>query len=124
MTQLRELYYCAKCKNLVEVLQIGAGALVCCGDAMVLLKANNTEAANEKHIPVVVEKDGSIEVTVGSVEHPMTEEHYIVFIECLTSKKVYRKELKPGDKPKACFPVKKEDVLEVREFCNLHMLWS
>ena len=124
MTQLRDLYYCKHCKNLVEVVQVGAEALVCCGEPMIFLKTNSTEAANEKHIPVVEDKGDSIEVMVGSVEHPMTDEHYIVFIECLTEKKVYRKELKPGDKPKACFPVKKADVIAVREFCNLHMLWG
>ena len=123
MTQ-RDLIYCKKCKNLVEILQTGNGAIICCGEPMTLLVANTHEAANEKHIPVILEKDDSIQVTVGSVEHPMTEEHYIVFIECLTDKKVYRKDLKPGDMPKACFPVKKADVIEIREFCNLHMLWK
>lgn len=124
MTTLRSLYYCKHCKNLVEVVQAGGGELVCCGEAMTLLKANTTEAANEKHIPVIEETPTGIKVTVGSVEHPMTEEHYIVFIEVLTENEIIRKELKPGMKPQAEFNVKKSDVLEVREFCNLHMLWS
>ncbi len=124
MTTLRSLYYCKHCKNLVEVVQAGGGELVCCGEAMTLLKANTTEAANEKHIPVIEETPTGIKVTVGSVEHPMTEEHYIVFIEVLTENEVIRKELKPGMKPQAEFNVKKSDVLEVREFCNLHMLWA
>lgn len=124
MTTLRSLYYCKHCKNLVEVVQAGGGELVCCGEAMTLLKANTTEAANEKHIPVIEETPTGIKVTVGSVEHPMTEEHYIVFIEVLTESEVIRKELKPGMKPQAEFNVKKSDVLEVREFCNLHMLWA
>ena len=123
MAQLRDLFYCAKCKNLVEMVQVGPGGLFCCGEAMVLLKGNTTDAANEKHLPVVEDKGDSIHVSVGSVEHPMTEEHYIVFIECMTENRVYRKELKPGQKPTACFPVKKDDVVEIREFCNLHMLW-
>ncbi|MBP7310727.1 MAG: DNA topoisomerase II, partial [Candidatus Cloacimonetes bacterium] len=59
-----------------------------------------------------------------SVAHPMEEKHYIAFIEVLTAKKVYRKELKPGMEPKCKFPVKKEKVLEVREYCNLHGLWK
>lgn len=124
MKTLRSLYYCKHCKNLVEVVQAGGGELVCCGEAMILLKANTTEAANEKHIPVIEETPTGIKVTVGSVEHPMTEEHYIVFIEVLTESEVIRKELKPGMKPQAEFNVKKSDVLEVREFCNLHMLWA
>jgi len=102
----------------------GAEDLVCCGEPMIKLKANTTDAANEKHVPVIEETATGITVTVGSVEHPMTEEHYIVFIEVLTKSEILRKELSLGEKPKAEFPVKREDVLEVREFCNLHMLWS
>lgn len=124
MTQLRELYYCKKCHNLVEITHAGAPALVCCGDPMLLLKANSVDAANEKHVPVIIDKGDYVEVSVGSVEHPMTEEHYIAFIEILTKDAVCRKELKPGEKPFACFPVKKSDIIEVREFCNLHMLWK
>ncbi len=124
MTELRSLYYCKHCKNLVEVVSTGQEALVCCSEAMIKLKANTTDAANEKHVPVIEETSTGIKVTVGSVEHPMTEEHYIVFIEILTENEVIRKELKPGMKPQAEFNVKRDDVLEVREFCNLHMLWS
>ena len=124
MINLRDLYYCKKCHNLVEIVQQGADSLVCCGEAMLLLKANTTDAANEKHVPIIENTDEGITVSVGSVEHPMTEEHYIVFIECLTENRVYRKELKPGQKPTACFPVKRSDVIEVREFCNLHSLWK
>ena len=118
------VYYCKVCHNLVEILHSGKGELVCCAQAMTLLKENTTDASNEKHIPVVLDKGDFIEVTVGSVEHPMTEEHYVVFIELLTKCGVCRKYLKPGEKPFATFPVKKADVIAVREFCNLHLLWK
>ncbi|MCL2062773.1 MAG: desulfoferrodoxin [Candidatus Cloacimonetes bacterium] len=124
MTKLRELYLCKMCGNLVEVVQNRNGDLICCGENMQLLKANSFDAANEKHVPVIEDKGDSILVTVGSVEHPMTNEHHIVFIECLTENRVYRKELKPDEKPSACFPVKRNEVKEIREFCNLHMLWK
>ena len=124
MSNLREVYYCKHCKHVVEVVQTGGGSLTCCGEPMKHLQANTTDAANEKHVPVIEDLGDSIKVTVGSVEHPMTDEHYIVFIEVLTKKKVLRKELKPGKEPHAKFKVKMEKVLEVREFCNLHMLWS
>ena len=124
MTQLRDIYYCRLCKNVVEIVQQGHPALVCCGEAMTLLKANTNDGAVEKHVPVIEDKGDHIVVTVGSVEHPMTNEHHITFIECLTVNRVYRKELKPDGKPSACFPVKREEVIEVREFCNLHMLWK
>ncbi|HPY97371.1 MAG TPA: desulfoferrodoxin [Candidatus Cloacimonadota bacterium] len=124
MIALRSMYYCKRCKNLVEVTSVGGGELVCCGEPMILLKSNTEDAANEKHVPVVEAIENGIRVTVGSVEHPMVTEHFIEFIEVLTKDGVYRKELKPGMKPVAEFCIKLEDVIEVREFCNLHMLWS
>ena len=116
--------YCKHCRNLLEFVQQNNPKVVCCGQEMTILKANSTDAANEKHVPVIEDKGDFIQVTVGSVEHPMTPEHYIVFIEVLTENRVYRKELKPEDKPTAKFPIKRSEIVEVREFCNLHMLWK
>jgi superoxide reductase len=91
---------------------------------MTKLVAKTEDQGVEKHVPVVEETDSGVLVKVGSVEHPMEEKHHIKFIEVLTQKKVYRTELKPGDKPQAAFPIKEGDILEVREFCNVHMLWK
>ena len=125
MTQLREIYYCEKCGNVVEILNEGAPALVCCGDPMEKLVAKSEDASIEKHVPYVEEKDGGVLVKVGqNTAHPMMEKHYIKFIEVLTCCKVYRQELKPEDASEAWFPVKKEDIVEVREWCNLHGLWK
>ena len=121
---MNELFLCKQCKLIAEVIRAGHLPLSCCGQEMIELKANTTDAANEKHVPIVVDRGNFIEVTVGSVEHPMTEEHYIVFIEVLTQDRVYRKTLMPNDKPMAVFPVNFSEVKEVREFCNLHMLWK
>ena len=54
----------------------------------------------------------------------MDEKHYIKFIEVLTADRVLRTELKPGVTPVAEFCVKKEDIIEIREFCTVHMLWK
>jgi len=125
MTQLREVYYCEKCGNVVEIMNEGAPALVCCGDPMIKLEAKTEDATTEKHVPFVEEKDGGILVKVGqNQDHPMLDKHYIKFIEVLTKDKVCRAELKPGDAPQAWFNVKKEDVIEAREWCNLHGLWK
>ncbi len=125
MTELRSLYYCTHCKNMVEIVSTGAEALVCCEDPMLLIVPNTTEATTDKHIPVIVEEtDTSIIVNIGSVDHPMLEEHHIVFIEVVTEDMVIRKELKPGMKPRAEFPVRRADVIEIREFCNIHMVWK
>ena len=125
MTQLREIYYCQKCGNVIEILNEGAPALVCCGVPMVKLEAKTEDASTEKHVPYMEEKDGGVLVKIGqNTAHPMLEEHYIKFIEVQTCCIVYRKELKPNAAPEAFFPVKKEDIIEVREWCNLHGLWK
>ncbi|TDX47831.1 desulfoferrodoxin [Orenia marismortui] len=122
--QLREIYKCEHCGNVVEFVQAGPAPLVCCGENMVKLEAQTEDAANEKHVPVVEEIEGGVKVTVGTTLHPMTEEHLIRFIEVLTEDKVLRAELKAGDKPVAEFKVSKDEIVEVREFCNIHGLWK
>lgn len=124
MTQLREIYQCEVCGNVVEIVNEGQPALVCCNQPMVKLEAKTEDAGGEKHVPVVEETDNGIKVKVGSVEHPMEEKHYIKCIEVLTQNKVCRAELNPGQVPEAEFPVKKEDIVEVKEFCTIHGLWK
>ena len=123
MTKAREIYKCDICGNIVEVVHNSAGVLVCCGKPMILKTENTQDAAVEKHVPVVEKIEGGIRVVVGAVEHPMTEEHYIEFIEVHTENKVYRKFLKSGERPVAEFMLE-EEVLFVREYCNLHGLWK
>lgn len=126
MTKKLEIYKCDMCGNLVEVVLSGAGELVCCGQPMKLQNANTTDAAGEKHVPFFTKKDDELEIRVGSVEHPMTDEHYITFIEAISKNERYvkRKYLYPGEKPE--FVLKGYDVaaLTAREFCNLHGLWE
>lgn len=125
MIALKQLYYCAICGNVVEVLYAGAEALVCCGEPMQLLKENSVDAAKEKHVPVIEGNENSVTVKVGSIPHPMEEKHYIAFIELITKDDmVLRAELKPGMEPVAVFPIAMSNVLYAREFCNLHMLWK
>ncbi len=125
MIALKQLYYCAICGNVVEVLYAGAEALVCCGEPMQLMKENSVDAAKEKHVPVIEGNENSVTVKVGSIPHPMEEKHYIAFIELITKDDmVLRAELKPGMEPVAVFPVPMSNVLYAREFCNLHMLWK
>jgi superoxide reductase len=124
MTKLRELYKCNVCGNVIEVVHEGATALVCCGEDMERLEAKTEDKGNEKHVPVIVDGECGILVKVGEVEHPMEEKHYIKFIEVLTADKVFRKELNPGEKPEASFCIDKEDVVSVREYCNIHGLWE
>jgi len=122
MTELKQVYKCELCGNMVEVIHSAGGTLVCCGKPMTQVVENTVEAAKEKHIPVVEKVEGGVLVKVGSVEHPMLENHYIEWIEVQTENKVYRKFLKPGEKPEALFKIE-EEILVVREYCNMHGLW-
>lgn len=123
MAERLEVYKCNMCGNIVEVLHGAAGSLNCCGKDMVLLKENTTDAAQEKHVPVITKSAEGYMVAVGSVEHPMIDSHYIEWIELIADGISYKAFLKPGDKPQAFFPVTASQVV-AREFCNLHGLWK
>lgn len=119
-----KVYRCKACGNIVESVVEGAGALVCCGTEMDLLKANSTDAAGEKHVPVVEVEGNKVTVKVGSVAHPMTEEHLIQFIILQTEKGVQRVDLTAQDAPEAVFAVAEGDKpVAAYEYCNLHGLW-
>ena len=123
MTELKQIYKCNICGNIVEVLHAGVGELVCCGQPMELLKEKTADVGLEKHVPVVERLDGKIKVKVGSVPHPMEQTHYIEWIEIIADGKVYRRFLKPRDKPEAEFEVTTKKMV-VREYCNIHGLWK
>lgn len=136
MTIKREIYCCPVCGGMVEVLNEGA-VPSCCGSPMRLLVENDTDGAHEKHVPVVERIGGGFRVRVGSVDHPMAENHYIQWVELLTPLCVMRRELRPRDKPEAVFlldrttacgrAVESGDIgmrnVVAREYCNLHGLW-
>ena len=123
MSQVNQIYRCKHCGNIVEVLYFGGGTLVCCGENMDKVEENTTDAAVEKHVPVV-ERDGStLNVAVGSTLHPMADEHFIEWIEVIAGGEVQRRHLQPGGEPKAAFTVQ-GDTYTVRAYCNLHGLWK
>ena len=123
MAERLEVYKCDLCGNIVEVLEGGAGELVCCGQPMQLLTENTTDAATEKHVPVVEQTAGGVKVKVGEVPHPMVEKHFIQWIEVIADGKAYRQFLKPDEAPEATFSVE-ADQITAREYCNLHGLWK
>ncbi|MCH3964909.1 MAG: desulfoferrodoxin [Clostridium sp.] len=124
MIEVKQVYKCEVCGNIVEVLSVGGGNLTCCRKQMTLLEENTVDAALEKHVPVIEKTADGVLVKVGSVEHPMTEAHYIQWIEVHTdNNKIYRKYLTPDDKPQAEFKLD-EKVTFAREYCNLHGLWK
>jgi len=123
MAKPLEIYVCDLCGNIVEVLDGGDGDLACCGQDMELQKENTVDAAKEKHVPVVKKEGNTVTVEVGSVPHPMEPKHYIMWIELIEGNTVHRTALQPGDKPTATFTVSSDSFI-VREYCNLHGLWT
>ncbi|HET6427113.1 MAG TPA: desulfoferrodoxin [Phycisphaerae bacterium] len=123
MAKRLEIYKCEECGNIVEVLQGGDGELVCCGQPMKLLEEKTADKTVEKHVPLIEKADGGFKVKVGCTPHPMTEEHWIQWIELLVDGKAYRQFLDPGDAPEAFFAVEGDNV-SAREHCNIHGLWK
>lgn len=115
-------FRCGICGNIVELVKNGGGQLVCCGKPMIKLIANTQDASQEKHVPIASRKDGKILVEVGSVAHPMLEEHYIEWIAVVSEEGIERIHLSPGQEPKALFCDKPS--VDVYEYCNLHGLWK
>ena len=123
MTQRDQVYKCEKCGNLVGVIHGAGGNLVCCGQNMVLLEANTTDASVEKHVPVITKDGSTVKVAVGAVPHPMEEKHYIEVVGVLTENKLYRAYLKPGEKPEVTFEIDGK-VKCARAYCNIHGMWK
>ena len=116
-------YKCEMCGNVVVKLVDSKVPIVCCGQKMQELVPNTVDASNEKHVPVVTCLDNNtIKVEVGSVAHPMTEEHHIAFIYVETEDGGIRINLK--DKPEAIVCTCSSKPVAVYEYCNLHGLWK
>ncbi len=118
-----EIYKCHDGMT-IEILDGADCELKCCGEPVELLEEKTADAATEKHVPVLEAIDGGIRIVVGSTAHPMTEEHYIMWIEVINGYYVNRKYLKPGDAPEAEFYVPNQPGLIVRSYCNVHGLWK
>ena len=120
-----KFYRCKKGGQIIAIVKETKVPVMCCGEKMEEIIPGTTDAAVEKHVPVYEVKDGIVTVTVGSVEHPMAPEHYIEWIAIKTTGGNQRKELKPGDAPKAVFAIcEGDEVEEVYAYCNLHSLWK
>jgi len=120
-----KFYVCKHCGKIIVMLKETAVPTICCGVPMSELVPGTTDAAVEKHVPVIAVDGNKVTVTVGSVAHPMAAEHYIQWILLATDKGNQRKLLKPGDEPKAEFMLLDgEKAVAAYEYCNLHGLWK
>ncbi|VVB76188.1 Superoxide reductase [Candidatus Tiddalikarchaeum anstoanum] len=124
MDKIGDVYKCNVCRHIIQVLHASDGTLVCCGQPMELLKEKHEEAGLEKHVPIIEKMKTGIKVKVGSIPHPMEETHYIEWIQLIADGVIYRKFLKPGDKPEAKFPAKMAKMINAKIYCNVHGLWK
>ena len=123
MPNVLEVYKCDTCGTIIEVLNAGGGGLSCCDSPMKHLVEGTTDAAKEKHVPVLEKTANGYLVKVGAVAHPMEEKHWIQWIELVADGISYTRFLKPGDTPEAEFCVTGKGVY-AREYCNLHGHWK
>ncbi len=120
-----KFYLCERCGNIAELIHASGVNPVCCGERMKPMVAGVTEASREKHIPVVTVEKGRVTVSVGSVTHPMSEEHSILWIYLETTKSAYRRTLSPSEEPTATFELSEgEEAKTAYAYCNLHGLWA
>jgi len=117
-----KFYYCADSRTFL--LDMGESSSQCRCEGLELLETNTVDAAVEKHVPVFNAVKDHLAVRVGSQSHPMLPEHYIEWIYIQTATGGLYRKLFPGDEPKAGFPVKREELLGVYAYCNLHGLWK
>lgn len=120
-----KFFRCNHCGQIVAIVKGEGVPIMCCGEKMQEIIPGSTDAAVEKHVPVVDVKDGRVTVTVGSVPHPMGPEHYIEWVSLQTKFGNQRKALNPLDEPKACFAIcEGDEVVAAYAYCNLHSLWK
>ena len=119
-----KFYICEKCGNLVGMINASGVPMVCCGQKMTLLEAGVVEASHEKHIPVAEVNGNTVQVSVGSVEHPMAEEHSILWVYLETDKGGQRKSLEVGAAPVVTFALSDEKPIAAYAYCNIHGLWK
>ena len=126
MAEQNGIYKCEICGNVVSVLEAHDGELVCCGKPMRLLEEKTEDQGKEKHVPIIEKTGSGIKVKVGSIPHPMEEEHYIELIQLIKEDNiVIGRRLKPGDMPEAEFcSLAETEGLKARALCNVHGLWK
>lgn len=123
MAEKLDIFKCTRCDMLIEVIVGCDCRLTCCGTEMEKLDAKTADASTEKHVPIIEKVDGGYKVKVGSVPHPMTDKHYIQWIELQTENQIHAQCLKSSDEPEAFFAVT-DTPTGAREYCNVHGLWK
>ena len=122
---MTKFYICEHCGNIIGKIHDAGVPVMCCGQKMTQLEPGTVEASLEKHIPVVTVEGNFVKVAIGSVEHPMTEAHYIPWVYVETTTGGHRKNLAPGSAPAVTFALTEDEkAVAVYAYCNLHGLWK
>lgn len=125
MSMNMKFYRCSVCGKIIAIVKDSGADTICCGQPMQMLHSGSVDASKEKHVPVYEVKGNKVYVTVGSEDHPMTEDHHIDWIAIETKHGNQRKSLDPTGKPKVCFALcEGDEVTAVYAYCNLHGLWK
>ena len=119
-------FRCKECGKIIAIVDGPAHCPTkCCGEPMEEIVPNTSDGAAEKHVPVIKVNGNHVVVEVGSVAHPMLDVHYIEWIALETDRGNQRKQLKPGDAPRAEFALLDgEKVVAAYAYCNLHSLFK
>ena len=119
-------FYCEYCGKLITICDDSITTdTVCCGETMKELIPNTTDGAREKHVPMVQFDGYHVTIHVGATDHPMGDDHYIVWIKLVTNEGIYTKYLIPNTRPVASFVLQPgETPVRVYAYCNIHGLWS
>lgn len=121
----QRFFRCSHCGNIIAKVYDSGVNVICCGEPMQEIIPSTTDASVEKHVPVYAIEGNIVKVNVGSIEHPMADDHYIEWVSLQTTSGNQRKFLKPGDKPEIAFAIcDGEEVEAVFAYCNLHSLWK
>lgn len=124
MEEQQNFFTCKKCKNLTEMIKDSGERMVCCGEPMTKLIPNTAEGSAEKHVPAVTVSDRTVSVEVGSIPHPMLEEHHIEWIYLQTEKGRQRRFLRLDETASAVFELVDDRPIAAFEYCNIHGLWK
>ena len=124
MCKDQRFFICKHCGNLIGMIHNAGVPIICCGEEMTEIVANTTDAAQEKHVPVVSVDGELVTESVGSVNHPMQEEHFIQWVYLETAKGGQRKCFAPGEKPVVTFSLVDDEPVAAFAYCNLHGLWK
>ena len=120
-----KFYICNHCGNIIAYVRDKGVPVVCCGEKMQELVPGTTDGAVEKHLPVITREGEKVTVAVGSVAHPMVEEHFIQWVAVETERDALVHWFHPGEAPEAVFALADgQQVKAVYEYCNLHGLWK